>query len=89
MLALGINPTTVSDQIQSQGTALYHAVRSGSLDAVRVLVDAGADHGRRDTIYDGTPLGWAKYVGQEQKEESRAKQYAEIAAYLREEGGQG
>jgi hypothetical protein len=87
MLALGMDPTTVSAQNQSHGTALHHAVWSGSLDAVKVLVEAGADLTRRDTIYDGTPLGWAEYAAQQQKEESRAKKYQEIAAYLREKGG--
>lgn len=88
MLALGVDPTTVSARNQSHGTALHHAVWSGSLDSVRVLIEAGADLNRRDTIYDGTPLGWAKYGEQEQKEESRAKQYGAIAAYLHEKGGQ-
>jgi peptide-methionine (S)-S-oxide reductase len=89
MLALGVDPTTVSARNQSHATALHHAVWSGSLVAVRVLVEAGADLGRRDTIYDGTPLGWAKYGEQHQKDESRAKQYKEIVVYLREKGGQG
>jgi hypothetical protein len=88
MLTLGLDPTTVSARNQSHGSALHHAVWSRSLDAVKVLVDAGADLNRRDTIYDGTPLGWAKYAEREQKDESRAKQYAEIAAYLQAKGGQ-
>jgi peptide-methionine (S)-S-oxide reductase len=48
-------------------------VDSGSLDAVRVLVEAGADRGARDRIHSGTPLGWAEYL-----------ERPEIAAYLRE-----
>jgi len=86
MLALGVSPTTISAQNQSHGTVLHHAVWSRSLDAVKVLVEAGANLNRRDTIYDATPLGWANYAGQEQKDESRAKQYRDIAAYLREKG---
>ena len=66
MLALGMDPTTVSARNQSHGTALHHAVWSGSLDAVRVLVEAGADLKRRDTIHDGTPIGWAGYAEQQQ-----------------------
>jgi peptide-methionine (S)-S-oxide reductase len=89
MLALGVGPTTVSAQTQSHGTALHHAVWSRSLEAVRVLVEAGADLNRRDTIYGATPLGWATHAEQGEKEESRAKKYSEIAAYLREKGGQG
>ena len=88
MLALGVDPTTVSTQNYSHATALHHAVCSGSIDAVKVLVEAGADLTRRDTVYDATPLGWAAYYEQEQKDKSRAKQFTEIAAYLREKGVQ-
>ncbi len=56
-------------------TALHHAVDSGSLDAVRVLVEAGADPGLRDRVYEGTPLGWAEHLRR-----------PEITAYLRERG---
>jgi Ankyrin repeats (3 copies) len=88
ILALGIDPTTCSTRNQSHGSALHHAVWSGSLDAVKVLVEAGADLTLCDTIYNGTPLGWAQYGEQGEKEESRAKQYQAIGAYLREKGGQ-
>ncbi|HWM89317.1 MAG TPA: ankyrin repeat domain-containing protein [Thermoanaerobaculia bacterium] len=54
-------------------TALHHAVDSGSLDAVKVLVEAGAELGTRDRIHQGTPLDWAEYL-----------QRTEIAAYLAE-----
>src|SRR5436190_1837548 len=53
-------------------TALHHAVDCGSLDAVRFLVEAGADLAAEDRIYHGTPAGWAEYLGR-----------TEIAAYLR------
>ncbi|HVR98067.1 MAG TPA: ankyrin repeat domain-containing protein [Thermoanaerobaculia bacterium] len=84
MLALGMNPTTGSAQNQSHGSALHHAVWSGSLDAVKVLVEAGADLNLRDTLYNGTPLGWAQHGEQQEKEEPRAQQYRAIGAYLRE-----
>jgi peptide-methionine (S)-S-oxide reductase len=51
-------------------------VDSGSLDAVRVLVEAGADRGAKDRVYNGTPVGWAEYLKR-----------PEIAAYLREREG--
>jgi len=86
MLALGVSPTTVSAQNQSHASALHHAVYSGSLEAVKVLVEAGADLNRRDTIYDGTPLGWATHGEEGKKNDS--KQYREIVAYLREKGAQ-
>jgi Ankyrin repeats (3 copies) len=60
------------------GTALHHAVDSGSLDTVRALVEAGADLGTRDRAHQGTPLDWADYL-----------QHPEIAAYLREKKGHG
>jgi peptide-methionine (S)-S-oxide reductase len=53
-------------------------VYSGSLDAVKVLVEAGADLETKDTIYEGTPLGWAEYGKQ-----------VEIAEYLRERARMG
>ena len=89
MLALSVDATTVSAQNYSHATALHHAVCSGSIDAVKVLVEAGADLTRRDTVYHGTPLGWAGYYEEEHKGKSRAKQFTEIAAYLREKGCQG
>jgi len=89
MLAMGVGPTTVSTQNYSHATAIHHAVCSGSIDAVKVLVEAGADLTRRDTIYDGTPLGWAEHYEEEQKDKPRAKLFTEIAGYLREKGCQG
>lgn len=63
--------------LHSNATALHQAVSSGSLAAVRVLVEAGADLGTKDRIFQGTPLGWAEYL-----------QQPEIAAYLREKADQ-
>jgi hypothetical protein len=56
----------------AHGTALHQAVDSGSLAAVKTLVEAGADLSRRDLLYQGTPLGWAEHL-----------QRPEIGAYLR------
>jgi len=42
------------------GTALHHAVDSGSLDAVKVLVEAGAGLRTKDRVHQGTPLDWAE-----------------------------
>ena len=89
MLALGVDPTTVSTQNYSHATALHHAVCSGSIDAVKVLVEAGADLTKRDTVYGGTPLGWAGHYEEEQKGKARGEQFKEIAEYLREKGQQG
>jgi ankyrin repeat protein len=54
---------------------LHQAIAAGHLEVVRVLLDRGARLDIRDTIHDGTPLGWAEYCGQ-----------PSIAAYLRDHG---
>jgi len=61
----------------SHATPLHQAVSAGHGAVVRLLVERGARLGIRDTIYQGTPLGWAEYLGQ-----------TEIAEYLRAQGGQ-
>ena len=43
---------------------IHQAVAAGHLDVVKLLVDRGARLDIRDTIYQGTPLGWAKYCDQ-------------------------
>ncbi|HVK11026.1 MAG TPA: ankyrin repeat domain-containing protein [Gemmataceae bacterium] len=87
LLAVGVAPTTVSERNQSHATALHHAVWSGSVEAVQVLVEAGADLTRRDTLHDATPLGWAEYGERTAGDARPAKPYAAIAAYLRGRGG--
>jgi peptide-methionine (S)-S-oxide reductase len=76
LIALGVDINAYSTGIHPHATALHHAVSSGSLDAVKVLVEAGADLTIRDRIYDGTPLDWAEYLKE-----------PEIAAWLRERQG--
>jgi len=83
MLALGVDVNQPSEALYSHGTPLHHAVCSGSLDAVKVLVAAGADLQRRDTAWNGTPLGWAEYYVKTAEPERKAG-YAEIASWLRE-----
>lgn len=78
-LEMGADLNGKSENLYGHASALHHAVSSGSLETVTVLVDAGADLGVEDTAYHGTPLGWAEY--------SEGKpQYDAIAAYLREKG---
>ncbi len=88
MIDLGVDLNGVSTDLYSHATALHHAVWSGSLEAVKVLVEAGADIDTRDTIYDGTPLGWAEYAQGEHARDERGKRFAAIAAYLREKESQ-
>ncbi len=59
----------------AHSTPLHQAVWSGHDSVVRLLVERGARLDIKDTIYEGTPLGWALYGGR-----------AEIAEYLRARG---
>jgi hypothetical protein len=47
-------------------TALHVAAMDGRLHLARSLFGLGADPGIRDQRFDSTPLGWARYFGQEQ-----------------------
>jgi peptide-methionine (S)-S-oxide reductase len=84
LLALGVDLNAYSTDIYTHATALHHAVCSGSLKAVKVLVEGGADLGTRDRAWNGTPLDWAEYYTREAKGDDVRKPYPEIAAYLRE-----
>lgn len=83
MLALGVDLNGPSADLYAHATALHHAVGSGSLEAVQVLVEAGAGLGIRDSAWGATPLEWAEYYLREAKPGSAGKQHREIAAYLR------
>ncbi|MFM8536352.1 MAG: ankyrin repeat domain-containing protein, partial [Acidimicrobiia bacterium] len=50
---------------------LHQAIAAGHLHVVRLLIDRGARLDIRDTHFNGTPLGWARYCRK-----------PEIAAYL-------
>jgi peptide-methionine (S)-S-oxide reductase len=77
LLGLGVDATAFSPRgFHPHATALHHAVDSGVLDAVVVLVEAGSGLEIRDRVYDGTPLDWARHLGR-----------TEIAAYLRARSG--
>ncbi len=60
----------------SHSTPLHQAVCADHLEVVKVLVERGARLDLRDTIYQGTPLGWANHC----------KRPA-IAEYLRAKSG--
>jgi ankyrin repeat protein len=46
-------------------TALHKAAQDGNLELARTLLRLGADPGIRDARFDGTPLDWARYFGQD------------------------
>jgi hypothetical protein len=74
-IELGADVNAPSPDLYPHATPLHHAVSSGSLEAVQVLVQSGAGLNLRDSAWDGTPLGWAEYLGKKH-----------LAAYLREHG---
>ncbi|HJU90987.1 MAG TPA: ankyrin repeat domain-containing protein [Gemmatimonadaceae bacterium] len=79
LIDLGVELNAYSPpSFHPHATALHHAVDSGSLDAVKLLVREGAQLKTRDRMYDATPLDWAEHLGRR-----------EIADYLRdrEQGG--
>jgi hypothetical protein len=86
LIPLGVDLDAFTSGFYSHATPLHHAVWSGSLAAVKVLVEAGASLTTRDKAEDGTPLGWAEYAASGKDASTNRKQYAEIAAYLREKG---
>jgi Ankyrin repeats (3 copies) len=84
MIKAGTDLNAPSADLYSHGTPLHHAVGSGSLDAVKVLVEAGANTTTKDKAWGGTPLGWADHYINETKSGGATKEYAAIATYLRE-----
>jgi Ankyrin repeats (3 copies) len=86
LLPLGVDLDAFTSGFYSHATPLHHAVWSGSLAAVKVLVEAGAKLTTRDKAEDATPLGWAEYAATLPAATTEGKQFREIAAYLREQG---
>lgn len=71
-----------SSSFHSHATALHQAVFSGSLESVKILVEAGADPDAKDFIYQGTPLDWAEYMEKEETDEIASKKFSDIRAFL-------
>ncbi len=82
LIAAGANPNVPSTGLYSHGTPLHHAVSSGRLDVVRVMVEAGADAKLKDSAWGGTPLGWAHHYLDEGPSAHPGKEYRAIAEYL-------
>jgi len=82
MIALGADVNARSKDLYGHGTPLHHAVCSGSIDAVRALVEAGADARAADRAWNGTPAGWAHHYIEEAKTADDRTRYQAIADYL-------
>ena len=65
-------------------TPLHQAVWSGHETVVRLLVERGARLDLKDTIHQGTPLGWAMYGGRTEIEKYLRAHGAKTAAELGE-----
>jgi hypothetical protein len=68
----------------SHGTPLHQAISSGSLDTVKLLVEAGARLDMPDKVYQGIPLGWAQYMLNEESTDAQTREkFTAIADYLK------
>src|SRR5229473_1697777 len=86
LISLGVDVNAYNTRVQYHATPLHNAVCSGSLEAVKTLVEAGAKVDTKDTAYQATPLTWAEYYVREGKGDNHVKHYPEIVSYLREKG---
>lgn len=68
----GFDVNVASDVGGSHRTPAHHAAAADDLNALRLLVQAGADLTVIDPGFNATPLGWAKFFEKEN-----------AAAYLR------
>ncbi len=76
LLDAGEDPNPYNpDGYNAHATPLHQAVWSDKAEVVRLLVERGARLDICDTVYGGTPLGWANYGGR-----------TAIADYLRARG---
>src|SRR5438105_9610581 len=76
LLDAGEDPNRYNpDGFHSHSTPLHQAICAGHAEVVKLLVKRGARLDIRDTIYQGTPLGWAIHC-----------EKPTIAEYLRAQG---
>ena len=68
LVAMGFDPNF----IVAQRTVLHSAAGAGDTEAVKLLIEAGADRTIRDSLYSATPAEWADFF-----------EKPETAAYLR------
>lgn len=84
MIGFGVDLDRPSEDLFPHATPLHHAVGSGSLESVKVLVTAGAGLNSQDTAWHGTPLARAEHYTGVHADDAETERYAAIAAYLRQ-----
>jgi len=88
LLDMGADPNGYPEKnsgFHHHATPLHQAVYSGNLEAVKLLVEAGAKLDMPDKIYDGTPLGWAIHMQTDANNEHAINNYKQIEAYLKQQ----
>jgi ankyrin repeat protein len=65
LAALGFDVNAKGRTDQPWQTALHKAAEDGNLELARTLLRLGADPDLRDHRLGSTPLGWARYFGQQ------------------------
>jgi len=87
LLKMNIDPNGFPETgsgFHSHATPLHQAVSSGSLDCVKLLVEAGAKLNVPDRIYNGTPLGWAIHMQSDDAcDEAMKRNFSVIETFLR------
>lgn len=57
----GFDVSVASDVGGAMRTPAHHAAAAGDVEALRLLVEHGANLSARDPEFDATPLGWAEF----------------------------
>ena len=64
LLEAGVDPSRYNPAgFHAHSTPLHQAALGGHTEVVRLLVEHGARVNLKDTLWQGTPEGWAKYAG--------------------------
>jgi hypothetical protein len=67
LLDAGEDPNRFNPEgFHSHATPLHQAIASGQFEVAKLLIERGARLDIEDTIFKGTPLGWAEYCNQPQ-----------------------
>ncbi len=83
MLAEGVHPDLAGEGgFHHHATPLHQAVQSASIDAVKALIQAGANKAIKDNIHQGTPLDWARHFYNEETDPVKKEKYEAIVVTL-------